>query len=137
MGLAFRDAGAGDRHAVAADPRVGRADLLMTGMIFPGMADIDILFNYGIFTPECRRAALAEMRRLQMNVNSRTPHLSSDRLFPDWSTIFAKLCEAADVIWCCSRNWMLTAKFNDYPDGWVALFEEAGYTCDYYWTIVE
>jgi SAM-dependent methyltransferase len=34
-------------------------------------------------------------------------------------------------------DWVLTAKTHDYPDGWKALFEEAGYTGDYYWTIIE
>ena len=35
------------------------------------------------------------------------------------------------------ESWVLTAEFHDYPYGWVKLFEEAGYTGDYYWTIVE
>lgn len=34
-------------------------------------------------------------------------------------------------------KWVLTAKFHDYPQGWIDLFTEAGYTGDYYWTIVE
>ena len=34
-------------------------------------------------------------------------------------------------------NWVLTAKFHDYPDGWRKVFAEAGYTGDYYWTILE
>ena len=34
-------------------------------------------------------------------------------------------------------EWVLTAKFHDDPDGWRALFAEAGYTGDYYWTIIE
>jgi SAM-dependent methyltransferase len=34
-------------------------------------------------------------------------------------------------------DWVLTAKTHDYPDGWKALFHEAGYTGDYYWTIIE
>lgn len=34
------------------------------------------------------------------------------------------------------ESWVLTAKFHDYPDAWIALFNEAGYTGDYYWTIV-
>jgi ubiquinone/menaquinone biosynthesis C-methylase UbiE len=34
-------------------------------------------------------------------------------------------------------SWVLTAKFHDYPDGWVKLFQEAGYTGDYYWTIID
>ena len=34
-------------------------------------------------------------------------------------------------------SWVLTAKFHDYPDGWIKLFREAGYTGDWYWTILE
>ena len=34
-------------------------------------------------------------------------------------------------------DWVLTAKTHDYPEGWKALFAEAGYTGDYYWTITE
>jgi cyclopropane fatty-acyl-phospholipid synthase-like methyltransferase len=35
------------------------------------------------------------------------------------------------------EEWVLTAKHYDYPEGWVDLYREAGYTGDYYWTIVE
>ena len=35
------------------------------------------------------------------------------------------------------ESWVLTAEFYDYPQGWVELFEEAGYTGDWYWTIIE
>ena len=35
------------------------------------------------------------------------------------------------------ESWVLTAEFHDTPDGWMKLFEEAGYTGDYYWTIIE
>lgn len=35
------------------------------------------------------------------------------------------------------ESWVLTAKFHDYPDGWLELFSEAGYTGDYEWTIIE
>jgi ubiquinone/menaquinone biosynthesis C-methylase UbiE len=34
-------------------------------------------------------------------------------------------------------SWVLTAKFHDYPVGWLKVFAEAGYTGDYYWTILE
>ena len=34
------------------------------------------------------------------------------------------------------EDWVLTALFHDYPDAWRKLFAEAGYTGDYYWTIV-
>lgn len=35
------------------------------------------------------------------------------------------------------ESWVLTAEFHDDPKGWVALFGEAGYTGDYYWTIIQ
>jgi len=34
-------------------------------------------------------------------------------------------------------EWVLTAKYHDYPDGWQKTFQEAGYTGDYNWTIIE
>jgi SAM-dependent methyltransferase len=33
-------------------------------------------------------------------------------------------------------DWVLTAKFHGFPDEWRAVFTEAGYTGDYYWTLV-
>jgi cyclopropane fatty-acyl-phospholipid synthase-like methyltransferase len=35
------------------------------------------------------------------------------------------------------ESWVLTAKFHDYPSGWRDLFNEAGYSGDYCWTIIE
>ncbi len=35
------------------------------------------------------------------------------------------------------EEWVLTANFHDFPEGWEQVFKEAGYTGDYYWTIVE
>jgi ubiquinone/menaquinone biosynthesis C-methylase UbiE len=35
------------------------------------------------------------------------------------------------------ESWVLTAEFHDYPEGWLKLFSEAGYTGDYSWTIIE
>ncbi len=34
------------------------------------------------------------------------------------------------------ESWVLTAEFHDYPEGWIALFEEAGYTGDWAWTVI-
>lgn len=34
-------------------------------------------------------------------------------------------------------DWVLTALTHDTPEGWVKVLEEAGYTGDYYWTILE
>ena len=35
------------------------------------------------------------------------------------------------------ESWVLTAEFHDYPQGWLELFDEAGYTGDYSWTIIQ
>lgn len=35
------------------------------------------------------------------------------------------------------ESWVLTAEFHDYPEGWMEVFKEAGYTGDYYWTIID
>lgn len=35
------------------------------------------------------------------------------------------------------EDWMLTARTYGMPQDWVAILEEAGYTGDYYWTILE
>ena len=35
------------------------------------------------------------------------------------------------------ESWVLTAEYHDYPSGWISLFADAGYTGDYYWTIVD
>lgn len=35
------------------------------------------------------------------------------------------------------ESWVLTAKFHDYPDQWIKLFAEGGYSGAYYWTIIQ
>ncbi|HEY6085057.1 MAG TPA: class I SAM-dependent methyltransferase [Nitrospira sp.] len=35
------------------------------------------------------------------------------------------------------ESWVLTAEFHDYPKGWIEVFQEAGYSGDYFWTIIE
>ena len=35
-----------------------------------------------------------------------------------------------------AESWIITARFHDYPDGWLKVYAEAGYTGDYYWTII-
>jgi ubiquinone/menaquinone biosynthesis C-methylase UbiE len=35
------------------------------------------------------------------------------------------------------ESWVLTAEFHDYPEGWLKVFEESGYTGDYFWTIID
>ena len=35
------------------------------------------------------------------------------------------------------ESWVLCAQYYDFPNGWKELFQEAGYSGDYYWTIIE
>ena len=35
------------------------------------------------------------------------------------------------------ESWVLTAMYYGYPEEWIKLFQEAGYTGDWYWTIIE
>ena len=35
------------------------------------------------------------------------------------------------------ESWVLTALYHDYPQAWLKLFDEAGYTGDWAWTILE
>lgn len=35
------------------------------------------------------------------------------------------------------ESWVLTAEYHDYPEGWQKCFLEAGYTGDWFWTIVD
>ena len=84
----------------AKDPsvRVVRADLLLTGVVFSGNIDIDISFDYGIFSPWCRLEDLADIRALDLRVDLRRPHLARDRLFPDWQDAVARLQAAARAL---------------------------------------
>lgn len=34
------------------------------------------------------------------------------------------------------EEWVLTAQYHDYPDEWLRLFRESGYSGDWYWTII-
>jgi len=90
----------------ARDSRVRfvRADLIMAGMTFSGDIDTDIAFDYGIFSPGCRRADLAESKQLDMRIDLRMPHLTGDRVFPDWEGAVAKLRAAAIAIGVLSEE---------------------------------
>ena len=35
------------------------------------------------------------------------------------------------------KDWVLTAKYHDYPEGWLELFKNVGYNGDWYWTVME
>jgi hypothetical protein len=69
--------------------RLVRANLLMTGVVFSGNIDTDIVFDYGIFSPGCRRIDLAELRQL---IAPRAP--TGERIFVDWDGLLARLRDA-------------------------------------------
>jgi hypothetical protein len=69
--------------------RLMRADLLMTGVIFSGNVDTDIMLDYGIFSPGCRRIDVAELKRL-----IERPMPADERIFLDWAGAVARLREA-------------------------------------------
>jgi hypothetical protein len=48
--------------------RLVRADLILTGVIFSGTIDTDISFDFGIFSPGCRRGDLADVKQLGLKV---------------------------------------------------------------------
>jgi hypothetical protein len=70
-----------------------RADLLMTGVIFSGKIDTDILFDYGIFSPGCRRIDLAELKGFIDR-----PMPTGERIFVDRAGAVARLRDAAMAI---------------------------------------
>lgn len=47
-------------HALDSRVRVVRANRMMAGLIFSGGLDTNIVFDYGLFSPACRRADLAD-----------------------------------------------------------------------------
>jgi hypothetical protein len=51
--------------------RLVRANLIMTGVIFSDDLDTDISFDYGLFSPGCRRADLADIKQLGMRLGKR------------------------------------------------------------------
>jgi hypothetical protein len=78
--------------------RLVRANLMMTGMIFSGDVDTDIVFNYGIFTPRCRRADISDIKQLKMQIEAGRVPLPGGGLFPNWETSMAKLRAAASAL---------------------------------------
>lgn len=70
-----------------------------------------------------RAEAIVALKELQRVANGRAFVQVDSYRTPESKAIF--------------EDWVLTAMFHDYPEGWVKLFNEAGYTGDYYWTIIE
>jgi hypothetical protein len=79
--------------------RLVRADLLMTGVIFSGNIDTDIVFDYGIFSPGCRRIDLAELKGLIDR-----PMPTGERIFVDRAGAVARLRDAGVAIGLLGRE---------------------------------
>jgi hypothetical protein len=78
--------------------RLVRANLMMTGMIFSRDVDTDILFDYGILSPRCRSADLADMRRLDLRINVPMRRVTGDSLLPDWKSALATVTAATSAV---------------------------------------
>jgi hypothetical protein len=68
---------------------------MLTGLVFSGDVDTNVVFDYGVFTPRCRRIDLADIQRLDLHIDARAATLSGEHLFPEWWEIWAKLKAAA------------------------------------------
>jgi ubiquinone/menaquinone biosynthesis C-methylase UbiE len=86
-------------------------------------ASFDCVISLNTIHNLARQRALTAMREIQ--------RLSGGRAFVQ---VDSYLTPAQKEIF---ESWVLTAEFHDYPDGWLKLFAEAGYTGDYDWTIIE
>src|SRR5262249_14438530 len=81
-----------------ASGRLVRANLIMTGVMFSGEIDTDIIFGYGLFTPRCRWADISDFKKLKMTIDARAVPLTGEGLFPSWQASMAKLSAAASAI---------------------------------------
>jgi len=77
--------------------RLVRADLMMTGMIFSGDVDTDIVFDNGIFSPGCRRYDLADLKELDLHIPGRVAHLTGPML-PDWNGVMTRMRAAVAAL---------------------------------------
>ena len=78
--------------------RLVRANIMLTGVIFEGSIDTDILFDYGVFTPRCRRADLADIKALELHIDTPASRPSGGRLFPGAGDAIAKLWVAFSAL---------------------------------------
>jgi hypothetical protein len=97
--------------------RLVRANLLVTGVIFSGEIDTDIISDYGLFTPRCRWADISDIEKLKMQIDERMVPVSGEgvsldlriaapgfpvvrrpTLFLSWAESMARLGAAASAI---------------------------------------
>jgi hypothetical protein len=73
------------------DVRLIRADFLLTGMIFSGNVSTDIRFDYGIFSPVCRRLDLADVKALGMTISEASAQAPTTSVALDWQRLRRKI----------------------------------------------
>jgi len=75
------------------DPNVRliRTDFLLTGMIFSHGVDTEIRFNYGIFSPACRRRDLADVKALGMTISEASAQSPTTLGTLDWHHLRRKI----------------------------------------------
>jgi hypothetical protein len=78
--------------------RLVRANLMLTGVVFSGEVDTDIVSDYGIFTPRCRWADIADIKKLKLQIGADAAPLTGDGLLPNWGASMAKLRAAVGAI---------------------------------------
>jgi hypothetical protein len=81
-------------HARDRRARLVRANLMMTGIVFSGDIDTDILFDYGLFTPYCRLADLRDIKWQALRIDLQ----GVDRRVPTWEDSLARLRAAVEKI---------------------------------------
>ena len=112
------------RHALQNSPpeikgrlQLGSAEALPFGdNSFTAVISINTIHNLK------RERAIIAMKEIQ-RVSGGNAFVQVDSYYtPEQKTIF--------------ESWVLTAEFHDYPEGWLEVFNAAGYMGDYDWTVI-
>jgi ubiquinone/menaquinone biosynthesis C-methylase UbiE len=104
-------------HGIAGRVLFGSADALP----FPD-ASFDCVLSLNTIHNLSRARAVRAMAEIQRLSGGRAFVQVDSYLTPSQREIF--------------ESWVLTAEFHDYPDGWLRVFAEAGYSGDFDWTII-
>jgi ubiquinone/menaquinone biosynthesis C-methylase UbiE len=84
---------------------------------FAAVLAIDVIHNLP------RQRAAAALREVQRLSNGRAYVRVDSYRTPAEKQVF--------------EGWVLTAEYHGYPQDWLQLFSEAGYSGDYSWTIIQ
>jgi ubiquinone/menaquinone biosynthesis C-methylase UbiE len=101
----------GRMHVASAD------HLCFPDQSFAAVLAIDVIHNLP------RQRAAAALREVQRLSNGRAYVRVDSYRTPEEKQVF--------------EGWVLTAEYHGYPQEWLHLFSEAGYSGDYSWTIIQ